>query len=101
LIRTALDDKRLVALLFYNPAASDDLAVKRELAQIPTAPGRVLKVALPITQLGTYASLTSQVPVNQSPTLLLIDPAHQATTIVGFADSFEIAQRIRDALAAG
>jgi hypothetical protein len=29
---------------------------------------------------------------------VLIDPARQATTIVGFTDGFEIAQRIDDAL---
>jgi hypothetical protein len=38
------------------------------------------------------------VPVQVSPTLVLIDKARQASTIVGFADRFEIAQRVADAL---
>jgi hypothetical protein len=43
--------------------------------------------------------ISNQVNITQSPTLVLVDPAAQATTIVGFADTFEIAQRVDDALA--
>jgi hypothetical protein len=43
--------------------------------------------------------VTNQVPVNESPTLVLIDAQRHASTIVGFADRFEIAHRVADALA--
>jgi hypothetical protein len=95
----ALAAKRVIAILFYNPAAADDLAVKRELAQIPTHGGGVVKLAVPLSQLSRYGAIVNAVPVDQSPTLVLIDPTHEATTIVGFADGFEIAQRIDAALA--
>jgi hypothetical protein len=96
----ALKAKKVLALLFYNPPATDDRAVKQELAAVPVHAHRVVKLAVPITELGRYQVVTTQVPVNQSPTLVLIDRAGQATTIVGFADRFEIAHRVAGAAAA-
>jgi hypothetical protein len=98
-VTVAIVHRRVVALLFYNPAATDDRAVKAELAAVPTHHKRVVKLAVPINELAHYPVVTTQVPVNQSPTLVLIDSKRQASTIVGFADRFEIAQRVQDALA--
>jgi hypothetical protein len=97
-VTAALDKRRVVALLFYNPAATDDRAVKRELAAVPTYHRRAVSLAVPISELARYPVVTTQVPVNESPTLVLIDARRQASTIVGFADRFEIAQRVQDAL---
>lgn len=97
-VTRALQTGKVLALLFYNPAATDDQAVKQELATVPTHGGKVVKVAVPISQLARYGVVSDQVPVQVSPTLVLIDKARQASTIVGFADQFEIAQRIDDAL---
>jgi hypothetical protein len=52
-----------------------------------------------VSELARYAVVSNQVPVSFSPTLVLIDRSGQASTIVGFADRFEIAQRVADALA--
>jgi hypothetical protein len=95
----ALSAKKVLALLFYNPAGADDRAVRQELAAVPTKGGRVVKLAVPLAELSRYGVVTNQVAVNQSPTLVLVDGRHSATTIVGFADRFEIAQRVTDALA--
>jgi hypothetical protein len=94
----ALDSGEVVALLFYNPAAADDRAMRQELSAVP-ANGQVVKLAVPLSEAGTYTFITAHVPLDTSPTLVLIDRSKQATTIVGFADRFEIAQRIADALA--
>lgn len=99
-VQRALLGGKVLALLFYNPGAADDQAVKQELAGIPGHGGRVFSLAIPLNELSAYAQITSQVPVNYSPTLVIVDRAHQAHEIVGFADSFEIAQRIQDALSA-
>jgi hypothetical protein len=98
-VTAALERRRVVAMLFYNPAATDDRAVKRELAAVPTHHLRVVSLAVPIGELTRYPVVTTQVPVNESPTLVVIDARRQASTIVGFADRFEIAQRVQDALA--
>jgi hypothetical protein len=97
-IAHALQKRKVVALLFYNPAATDDKAVKQELASVSTHSGKVVKLAVPIGQLARYSLVTNQVPIQVSPTLVLIDRSRDATTIVGFSDRFEIAQRVDDAL---
>jgi hypothetical protein len=99
-VATAIRAGKVVAILFYNDAAPDDRAVKTELAAIPTHGGQVVKVAVPVSQLIQFSSLTQTVDVNTAPELVLIDHARQASTLVGYADGVEIAQRIDDALAA-
>jgi hypothetical protein len=99
MVTRALRANKVLALLFYNQAAADDRAVKQELAGLPTHRSGVVKLAVPLTELAQYRVVTNQVPVSSSPTLVLIDRTQHATTIVGFADRFEIAQRVDDALA--
>jgi len=101
LVSRALEAGKVLALLFYNPAAPDDQAVRHELSSIPVHAGKVVKLAIPLSELANYTVVTNQVPVNLSPTLVLINAQRQASTIVGFADTFEIAQRLADALALG
>ncbi|HJS95707.1 MAG TPA: hypothetical protein VJ741_15700 [Solirubrobacteraceae bacterium] len=98
-VGAAIRDNKVVAILFYNDAAADDRAVKTELAAIPTHRGQVVKVAVPVSQLIQFSSLAQTVDVNTAPELVLIDRTRQASTLVGYADSVEIAQRINDALA--
>ena len=98
-VQTALRKHKVVAMLFYNPAAADDEAVKHELATVATHRGRVVKLAIPLGEIANYTAVTEQVPVNFSPTLVLIAPTGQADEIIGFSDQFEIAQRVDDALA--
>jgi hypothetical protein len=100
-VTRALASHRVLALLFFNPAEADDRAVKQELASVPGHGGKVVKLAVPLTELTRYSVVTSQVQLAQSPTLVLIDGHRQADTITGFADRFEIAQRVDDALALG
>ena len=97
-VQNAVRAGKVVAVLFYNGAAADDRAMKSELASIPTHKGEVVRLAVPVSQL-TQFSMITQIPVDSSPTLVVIDPARQATTLIGFADGVEIAQRIDDALA--
>ncbi len=97
-VTQALQSGKVLALLFYNPSAADDQAVKLELGSITTAGGLVFKLAIPAAEAARYAQLTNEVPVNIAPTLVIINRARQAEEIVGFADSFEIVQRLNDAL---
>lgn len=92
-VDSALAQHRVIGLLFYNSAASDDVAVKNELAAAATRPG-VVKVAVPVTQISHFTMITNTIPVATSPTLVLIDRHGDASMIIGFADRFEIAQRL-------
>jgi hypothetical protein len=98
LIKNAIETHKVIAVLFYNTAASDDQAVAHELSAVPTHGGKVVKLAVPVSELTRFAMITQQVPVVTAPTLVLIDAARQATTITGFADSLELSQRVDDAL---
>ncbi|MDQ6605533.1 MAG: hypothetical protein M3Z06_03195 [Actinomycetota bacterium] len=98
MVMHALRSGKVLALLFFNAAAADDRAVKRELAAVPGHGRRVVKLAIPISELARYPVVTNQVQVSVSPTLVVIDRRHQAVTLTGFADRFEIAQRVADAL---
>jgi hypothetical protein len=100
-VQAGLRQHKVLALLFYNPASADDRAVHQELASVPTHRGAVVKVAVPLQQLSKYSTLLNQVPVNFSPTLVLINAAHQADEIVGFADAFEIERRVAAAVGVG
>ncbi len=100
LITSAIEAHKVVAVLFYNPAAADDVAMDHELAAVPKHGSKVVKLAVPVSELTNFAIITQQVPVVTAPTLVLIDSSRQATTITGFADTLEISQRIDDALAA-
>jgi hypothetical protein len=98
-VRAAISAHRVVALLFYNPEAADDQAVKQELASVPTHKRHVVKLAIPLNEAASFTAVTQQVPVNLSPTLVLVSSSGQASEIVGFATSFEISRRVDDAFA--
>jgi hypothetical protein len=98
-IETALNKHRVLAILFFNPAAADDQAVKHELDGIPTRGGKVVKLAVPLSELTRYPVITNQVQVTESPTLVLIDGRHKADMLTGYLDQLELSQRVSDALA--
>jgi hypothetical protein len=98
-VQNAVRANKVVAVLFYNSAAADDQAMKHELASVATHGGQVVRLAVPVSQLTQFGMITTQVPVVSAPTLVVIDKARQATTIMGFAAPAEISQRIADALA--
>src|SRR5438105_2386747 len=61
-VQVGLKHHKVLALLFYNPASSDDRAVAAELSAIPTHGGAVVKLSIPVQQMSAYSSLLSQVP---------------------------------------
>ena len=97
-LTAALSAHKVVALLFYNPAGSDDRADRQVLGTISTHGGQVVKLAVPVDQLARYSTITNQVPVTTSPTLIVIDRQHRASTLVGFADQLEFSQLVASAL---
>lgn len=98
-VKTAVTDHKVVALLFYNPAGSDDQAVKQELSAVPTHKGQVVKLAVPLNQSGNFTAVTAQVPVNLSPTLVVISRSGDADELVGYTAPFVIDQEVANALA--
>ena len=93
-LNAALAAHKVVALLFYNPAGSDDQADRQSLGTLSNRHGKVVKLAVPISQVARFGEITDQVPVTTSPTLIVIDRHHHASTLVGFADPLEFNQLI-------
>lgn len=99
-LTAALSAHKVVALLFYNPAGSDDQADRQTLNTLSTHHGAVVKLAVPVDELAKYSAITNQVPVTTSPTLIVIDRHRRASTLVGFADPLEFGQLVSAALTA-
>lgn len=99
LIESALNHHKVLAILFFNPAAADDQAVKHELDGIPAQGGKVVKLAVPLSELTRYPVITNQVQVTESPTLVLIDGQRNADLLTGYLDQLELSQRVSDAVA--
>ncbi|MGZ4344643.1 MAG: hypothetical protein ACXVHX_24195 [Solirubrobacteraceae bacterium] len=98
-IENGLNHHKVLAILFFNPAAADDQAVKHELDEIPARGGKVVKLAVPLSELTRYRVITNQVQVTESPTLVLIDGQRKADLLTGYLDQLELSQRVSDALA--
>jgi hypothetical protein len=98
-IQNGLNHHKVLAILFFNPAAADDQAVKHELDEVPARAGNVVKLAVPLSELTRYPVITNQVQVTESPTLVLIDGQRKADLLTGYLDQLELAQRVSDALA--
>ena len=98
-IENGLNHHKVLAILFFNPAAADDQAVKHELDEIPARGGKVVKLAVPLSELTRYPVITNQVQVTESPTLVLIDGQRKADLLTGYLDQLELSQRVSDAVA--
>lgn len=93
----AIQRHQVVLVLFYNPAAAEDRALRTELNAL-SAPAGVVKLAAPISQLSQFPALTDAVTINQAPTFVLVDTRAQLATIAGYASAFELSTRISQAL---
>jgi hypothetical protein len=98
-VRTALRRHRAIAIAFVDSRAADSRALAGELAHVSRFGGRALTLSVPIGQLSSFGAITRAVQVTTAPTTVIVARDGSATTIVGFADRFEIQQRLTDALA--
>ena len=117
-VESALAKGNVVLVMFWNPAGSDDKAVRAELRLLEIVHDRLrpdranAKVralvhstglqlmgkiavleALP-GQVTSYGSITRGVQVNQTPTLLVINKHGQTITLTGLQDAYAIEQAI-------
>jgi hypothetical protein len=97
-VREALKLHKAVAIAFVDSATADSHAVERELLHVSHFDGRAFTLAVPLADLSDYDFITNDVAVTVAPTVVIVDPLHRATAIVGAADRGEIEQRLADAL---
>jgi hypothetical protein len=99
-IRGAVEQRKVLVLLFYSNRSYDDRAVRRELSQVDRRGRQVFVDAHWIKSVGRYQAITRGAEVEQSPTVVVVDRNLKAQTLVGYVDSQTIDQAAVDALRA-
>jgi hypothetical protein len=98
-VNAALRRHRAIAIAFVSSTVADARAVAVEMRHVGRFGGRAVTLSVPIAQLSSYDAITRTVQITGTPTIVIVAPNGDATTIVGFADRTEIEQRLADALA--
>ena len=94
----ALGDRKVVVLLFWQPNAAEDKAVRKALAGIDRHDNKVLAHATHIKRIAAYQQITRGAAVEQSPTVVVIDRKRKVESLVGYVDRQTIDQAVTDAL---
>ena len=94
-------DKKVMVLLFWNPKAADDKAVRRAVKGIGSHHGKVAVDVANVADVARYAPITRGVDVQQSPSVVVVDRKLQADLLTGYVDRQTIEQTVSDALRAG
>ena len=97
-VASAVEDGKVVVLLFWNPKSADDRAVRRELRRVDRWGGDVFVKAAPVKSVSRYGRITRGAEVQQSPTIVVVDRNLRAESLVGFVERSTIDQAIVDAM---
>jgi hypothetical protein len=96
-VRAALAKRHVVVLLFFNARASDDRAVRGEIAAVNRRGGRVQVYGVSIRGLPRFKNVMKGVQVLQSPTVVVL--SHRTPYLFpGYTDRAEIDQAAAVAL---
>jgi hypothetical protein len=97
-VKRALDAKKVVVLLFWNPEGTDDRRVKQAVDSIGRRGGKVAVFTNDLEHLARYVRVTSPSNVTQSPTVVVVDRNGNARTATGYLDAASVDQYVVDAL---
>ena len=97
-IESELKENKIVLALFWNPQASLDQFVRRQLKVVGQASGGVVAAHYALaSQVAEFGSYTQKVLINETPTILMIEPRGKTSTLVGYNDVKSITQAIAEA----
>ncbi len=94
----ALAQHKVVVLMFGN-SSSDSHAVAAAVKRLPRRHGKVVIRIANINQVGRYSVFTTDTPVSQAPTVLVIGSSRKGRVIVGYTYTGELDQAVADVLA--
>jgi hypothetical protein len=97
-VARAVQAHKVVVILFWNPAGSDDHAVRRALAGVSTRHGRVAKFADTMNHLARYTRITGMQAVTQTPTIVVVGRNGKGQATSGFQDTATVDQLVVDAI---
>jgi hypothetical protein len=97
IVENELKQGKLVAVLFWNPKATVDMAVHTELQTVGRSLGGKIAIhSAQADQVGSFGAITHSIQIYQTPTILLVDKNGQATTLTGLTDTFSLNQAIEE-----
>jgi len=98
-VAKAVAEHKVLVLLFWNPKAADDRAVRRELRTVGSRHRKEVFVHVAdVKNISRYAPVTRGASVEQSPSVVVVDRNRQATVLEGYSDREAIRQAVFDAL---
>lgn len=93
-----LHSGKIVLLLFWNPHSSADKEVRSQVQAVGgSLKGRVALDFAKASEVSSFGTVTRDISILQTPTLLVINRKGLATTIAGLTDAFSIEQAVREA----
>jgi hypothetical protein len=97
-VEAELKQGKIVTILFWNPKATDDLAVNHQLQSV----GNKLRASVAVhdalaSQVGAFGTIIRGVKVYGTPTVMIINKRGQAKTLTGYTDAYAIEQAISEA----
>jgi hypothetical protein len=97
-VASELKQGKVVLLLFWNPKSTSDSVVHKQVEIAARKLGRGVVVhTASAAQVGAFGSITRDIQVYQTPTLLIVNPKSQVTTVTGYTDAYALEQTIREA----
>ncbi len=92
-----LAQNKTALILFWNPRGSNDRVVHKEVAAASRSLGSKVAVHYALAaQVGEFGTITHAVQVNQTPTLVIVNPHGRATTVTGLTDVYAIDQSVAE-----
>ncbi len=97
-VAAELHQGKVVLLLFLNPHAYDDDATAIGATEVAYRLRHHVAAHLALAdQVNSFGSITRDIQVYQTPTLLMINPKREVTTVTGLTDEFSLEQAIAEA----
>src|SRR5918992_1076104 len=97
-VAKAIEKDKVLVLLFWNGESADDRAVRSAVRRVDDWNGRVFTHVASIKTISRYGRIARGAEVEQSPTVVVVDPELRAETLVGFVDTPTIDQAVVDAM---
>jgi hypothetical protein len=99
-VARALNEHKVVVLFFYEPAASDDQAMRTAIRAVHNAApaSRVRLFQDTVSGISDYRRVVGSLGISQSPAMVVIDRHRDAKLFQGYLDSGTVEQTVRDAL---
>ena len=95
----ALEQGRVIAVLFTLEEGADDSATRSALRSLKTGPGksRVAVFSDSIANVGRYSRLVGGLGISQVPSIVIVDSKRQARLLEGYVDAGTLRQSVADA----